>query len=136
MDSTINLNEPHFGLHLTYDGYDCPIDRLSSQETVFKALNELPEKLGMHKLAEPVVYRAPGNNSKDPGGYSGFVVIQESHISIHTFDKRGFVSIDVYSCKDYDINKAVLYFNEVFAPQSTETNVVVRGKNYPAQNIY
>lgn len=35
-------------------------------------------------------------------GYSSFVMIAESHISIHTFPELGYFSFDCYSCKDFD----------------------------------
>jgi S-adenosylmethionine/arginine decarboxylase-like enzyme len=50
-------------------------------------LNDLPEKLKMKKLAEPEVYFAAGDpNTKDLGGWSGFVVIAESHISTVNYE--------------------------------------------------
>ena len=64
----------------------------------------------MKKMAEPSVYRALANEVKDPGGWTGFVVIQESHISIHTFPKRGFVSADVYTCKNGMDKEYILEF--------------------------
>ena len=35
-------------------------------------------------------------------GYSSFVMIAESHISIHTFPEISYVSFDCYSCKGFD----------------------------------
>lgn len=127
---------PHFGLHLTYDAYGCPIEFLSKKEVVRKALNIIPKILKMRKLHQPFVLRALGNNIKDPGGFSGFVIIAESHVSIHTFDKRGFVSADIYSCKDFDIKSAIGELNKLFNPKKIETNIVIRGKEYPSGNIY
>lgn len=127
----------HFGEHLTLDGYGGDFSRLNDKELVLLSLKELPMKLGMHILAEPVVFFAPGNDIKDPGGWSGFVVIEESHISIHTFPARGFVSIDVYTCKNgLETDQVVAYFTEKFELKDTEVNFIQRGKKYPAENIY
>ena len=84
-----------FGEHLTLDGYGGNLDALNSKEKVFEFLDTLPEKLGMHKMSEPMIYHSDGNDLKDPGGWTGVVVIAESHISLHTFAKRGFASADV-----------------------------------------
>ena len=35
-------------------------------------------------------------------GYSTFVMIAESHLTIHTFPEIGSVTFDCYSCKDFD----------------------------------
>jgi len=124
-----------FGIHFMLDGYGGDAQSLNDKEQVLRCLKELPYKLGMRILGEPTVFFAPGNDKKDPGGWSGFVVIMESHISIHTFPKRGFVSIDVYTCKDsIDTELVTQYFTGVFKLQDAELNTVVRGTRYPATN--
>jgi S-adenosylmethionine decarboxylase len=128
--------QTHFGEHLMLDGYGGSFEKLNDKELVLASLNGLPEMLGMHKLAEPEVYFADGNGGKDPGGWSGFVVIMESHISIHTFPARGFVSIDAYTCKNgLDIEKIIGYFVNRFELKDTEANFIERGKKYPQENI-
>lgn len=117
------------------DGYGGSYEKLNDQSFVLSCLQELPEKLGMRKLADPEVYFAAGNDKKDPGGWSGFVVIMESHISVHTFPARGFVSIDVYTCQNnIDKDTIVGYFSDKFDLEDTEINFVVRGQKYPTEN--
>jgi S-adenosylmethionine decarboxylase len=126
----------HFGEHLMIDGYGGVQEKLDSEELVFRCLNELPEELGMTKLTRPIVFRAPGNSGKDPGGWSGFVVIAESHLSVHTFPARGFVSIDVYTCKNgLDTRYTEKYFRDLFGLQELEVNFVERGTRYPTANL-
>ena len=126
----------NFGEHLTIDGYNGNKNLLNDKELVLSCLNDLPEELGMKKLAQPEVYFAPGNNKKDPGGWSGFVVIEESHISVHTFPGRGFVSADVYTCKNgMDVGLIEKYFKKKFALGDIETNFIKRGTRYPANDL-
>lgn len=125
----------HFGEHFMLDGYEGSYESLNSRTHVLQCLNDLPERLGMRKLSEPVVYCAPGNGVKDPGGWSGVVVIAESHISIHTFPARGFVSIDVYTCKNgMDTDFIASYFREKFSLEDMEINFVKRGTRYPKED--
>ena len=127
----------HFGEHITIDGYGGDYNLLNSEEVVFSCLNNLPGELGMKKLSEPLVYHSEGNNIKDPGGWTGFVIIEESHISIHTFAKRGFVSADVYTCQNgLDQERIVKYFREIFRLDDIEINFIIRGEKYPENNIY
>ncbi len=126
----------HFGEHITIDGYGGNKDLLDNQEFIVSCLNELPTVLGMLKLVKPEVYHAPGNTLKDPGGWSGFVVIAESHISIHTFPERRFLSADVYTCRNgMDKDSVVGYFQEKFQLQDVEMNFIKRGIKYPSHNI-
>jgi S-adenosylmethionine decarboxylase len=135
-DKPANSAPCHFGEHLTIDGYDGDPEKLNDRDLVLNCLNELPERLGMTKLSEPQVYFAPGNSGKDPGGWSGFIIVAESHISIHTFPLRRFISIDVYSCKNgMNISLIRDYFKEKFSLQEIETNFIRRGTKYPVCNI-
>ncbi len=122
----------HFGEHLMIDGYGGNAEKLNSKELVLQSLEELPEKVEMKKLAKPEVYWAEPNHIKDPGGWSGFVVIAESHISIHTFPAKGFVSIDVYTCRNgMDTEFIKNYFKQIFELEDMEVNFVKRGTRYP-----
>lgn len=121
----------HFGTHLTLDGYLGDSVRLNNMEKVFSVLDTLPEKLGMHKIITPYVIKCGGNDKKDPGGVSGFVMIAESHISIHTFPDRRFVSIDIYTCKDHlETEKIIDILKGEFGLKETETNIIKRGKRF------
>jgi len=128
----------NFGEHLMIDGYDGDPKKLDNKEIVLECLNELPTLVQMKKLSDPEVYFAPGEkNSKDSGGWSGFVVIEESHISIHTFPKKGFVSIDVYTCRNgMDVDFISNYFIEKFRLKEKEINFVKRGTMFPVKDIY
>lgn len=126
----------HFGEHLTIDGYGGDENLLNNSGVVAKVLTELPARLGMHILKRPELVLAPDTDHKDPGGWSGFVIISESHISIHTFPKRKFVSADVYTCKNgLDIALVKEYFRETFKLTEIETNFIKRGLRYPGTNL-
>jgi S-adenosylmethionine decarboxylase len=127
----------HFGVHLTIDGYGGARDLLADAGYIRACLDELPTRLGMHKITEPLLVEVGEQNTKDPGGLSGFVMIAESHISIHTFPLRGFVSADVYTCQNsLDVERITAYFTDAFALKDIETHLVRRGTRYPQHNIY
>ena len=126
----------NFGEHLTIDGYCGDFQKLNDKDLVHHCLEELPELLKMKKLCKPHICRAPDNQIKDPGGWSGFVIVAESHISVHTFPARKFVSIDVYTCaSSLDTQFVAGYFKEKFDLQDIETNFIKRGTKYPACNL-
>lgn len=130
------MSAAHFGEHITIDGYGGDHKLLDSKKTVHSALIELCTALHMQQLTKPVVKSAPDNHIKDPGGWSGFVVIAESHISIHTFPKRRFLSADVYTCKNgIDPDYITDFFKKKFKLVSVEKHFIKRGLKYPSHNI-
>jgi S-adenosylmethionine decarboxylase len=125
-----------FGVHFTLDGYGGDPEKLNDPKLMEKILFELPERMGMERMTEPVVKYAEPRNIKDGGGYSGFVMIVESHISIHTFPKKKFVSIDAYTCKDeMDEKKVEKYFRNAYDLQETEVQFFKRGLKFPKVDL-
>ena len=88
-------------MHLLMDGFGGDEEKLKSEDFVHGFLDKLPDEIGMTKINGPHVmtYNGP---KEDDWGVSGFVMIAESHISVHTFPDRSYVNIDVFSCKDFD----------------------------------
>ena len=119
-----------FGQHLTIDASSCNRKKLISQSLVYDILNKLPAKLSMHKMTLPHVVKW-----LDPGatieGISGFVMIAESHISIHTFPEKDYVFIDVFSCKGFDVDNAVKLLINAFGATKYTKKVVNRGLDFP-----
>ncbi|MGA2402898.1 MAG: S-adenosylmethionine decarboxylase, partial [Syntrophobacteraceae bacterium] len=62
---------------------------------------------------------------------SGFVLIAESHISIHTFPDKQYMSIDMFSCKPFDTDMAVETIKSYFKIQKHEIKVLDRGQEFP-----
>jgi S-adenosylmethionine decarboxylase len=135
-NETMGKDVYHFGVHLTLDGYGGNPEKLNDPKLMEKILNELPEEMGMEKLTEPVVKYAEPRHLKDSGGYSGFVIIAESHISIHTFPKKKFVSIDAYTCKDeMDAEKVEKYFRNAYELEDAEVHFFKRGLKFPKEDL-
>ena len=132
---TTNKTE-QFGVHLMFDGYNANPSLLGNREHLTKLLSEIPSKMNMHTICVPAVVEVGELNKKDPGGISGFVMIAESHISYHTFPKRGFVSADVYTCQnDLDVERFTALLAEAFGTTDYDTYVQKRGLRYPTENI-
>ena len=119
-----------FGPHLMIDGHEANPERLADKELIYRVLDELPEKMDMTKVMPPSVFDYRSEDGTDEG-VAGVVIIAESHIAIHTFPKRRFISVDIFSCKDFDIKTAVDYLREAFEIGRIETYLINRGKEYP-----
>lgn len=119
-----------FGPHLMLDGYGCDKERLTDLNLIYRILEELPARIGMTKIMPPYVFKYSGLKPEE-WGLSGFVLIAESHISIHTFPEKSMASIDVFSCKAFDTEYAAEYLKSSFSMTKVDCNVFDRGTEFP-----
>lgn len=128
------FNSTAFGPHLTLDLSGCNKEKLGDLNLIFNLLTELPDKICMTKITQPYIFHYSGLLPEDKG-ITGMVIIAESHVSIHTFEEKGYVFIDVFSCKPFknysDENTIIEYFKNAFEAEKCETNLVERGKDFP-----
>ena len=112
-----------FGTHLVLDLQDCPAAKLSNRKFVLSFLNLLPKELGMRKISKPVVKEIKTVLDE---GLSGFVMIAESHVSVHTFPKLHSAHVDVFSCKPFDVGKARGAIERHFSAKRSRFRVMER----------
>ncbi len=124
-----------FGLHVTIDASGCNKRKLASVTLIYDILNKLPEKIGMTKMTLPYVVKWLDKFANGTEGVSGFVMIAESHISIHTFPDQDYVFMDVFSCKRFDAESAVKYLIEAFEATKFERHILKRGTDFPRKII-
>jgi S-adenosylmethionine decarboxylase len=117
-------------MHVTIDGFGGDRQKLSDESLVRALLDRHPEDIGMTKIAPPHVYRYVGKKPED-WGVSGFVLIAESHISIHTFPEHGYVWVDIFSCKGFDAHRSIDEIREQFLLAEVRTQVLSRGLEFP-----
>lgn len=119
-----------FGKHLILDGYGCCREALADLEKIYQFLETAPDLIHMTKIMPPYVFRYHGKVPED-WGCSGFVLIAESHISIHTFPERGYLSVDIFSCKDFPVQEAAAFTVDVFKIGRLEPQLLDRGLEFP-----
>ena len=117
-------------MHLTIDGFGGDRELLSSETLVRSLLDRYPGEINMTKIAPPFVYRYVGDKPED-WGVSGFVLIAESHIAIHTFPERGYVWVDIFSCKGFEADGAIDTVSDAFQLSSAKIQKLERGLEYP-----
>ena len=121
-----------FGQHLMVDGYGCSQERLVDLDGIYEFLNKCPDLIKMTKIMPPYVFKYSGKYAQD-WGLSGFVLIAESHISVHTFPEKAYLSLDVFSCKNFDYRLALEYATEHFQIASYEIKFLDRGLEFPRE---
>ncbi|MAG91835.1 adenosylmethionine decarboxylase [Candidatus Woesearchaeota archaeon] len=120
-----------FGLHVTIDASGCDKRKLASYSLVYDILNKLPDRIGMTKMTLPYVAKWLDKFASGTEGMSGFVMIAESHISIHTFPDQDYVFMDIFSCRSFNTDKAIKYLVGAFGAKKFKTNILKRGLDFP-----
>lgn len=119
-------------MHLIVDGFGGDAQKMQDLEFIYGLLDRYPSQIGMTKIMPPYVFKYTGVNPQD-WGISGFVLIAESHISIHTFPDRAYINIDIFSCKEFAFEEAIEDLKAQFSLDHVETRVLPRGLEYPHQ---
>ncbi len=113
-------------MHVIIDGYGGDPDQLDDENVVRAVLDQYPSDMGMTKIAPPTVVRYRGSKPED-WGVSGYVMIAESHISMHTFPERRIVWADVFSCKEFDAAPILEDFKQRFRLREMQVSILERG---------
>ena len=113
-------------MHLVIDGHGCDYRQVSDPDHVHRFLDTFPDTIHMTKITPPNVYTYRGPTPED-WGLSGFVIIAESHISVHTFPDRDYINIDVFSCKEFDTELALNEVRRVFTMRELKSWTLERG---------
>jgi S-adenosylmethionine decarboxylase len=117
-------------MHITIDGFGGNPRLLGNEDLVRNLLDRYPDEIGMTKITTPHCFEYHGEKPED-WGVSGFVIIAESHIAVHTFPEHGQVWVDIFSCKGFDETPAIDLIVEAFELQSTRIHKLERGLEYP-----
>ena len=117
-------------MHLTIDGFGGNAEKLGSETLVRSLLDRYPTAINMTKITSPMVMEYSGEKPED-WGVTGFVIIAESHISIHTFPHHGYVWVDVFSCKEFDTDGATNMIVEAFDLERITCHKLPRGLEFP-----
>ena len=113
-------------MHLVIAGYGGNIDKMWDEDLVREFLSDYPDALDMTRITEPNVLKYEAPKSED-SGVSGFVIIAESHISIHTFPRKDYINIDLFSCQPFNHERALEDVKEMFELKEVQTWLLDRG---------
>ncbi len=129
-DGTTRQRPAGFGVHLTLDLEQCDAALLQDLRLTHDVLRTLAAQLKMTALTPPIAFHYDGGATPQDAGVTGFIVIAESHISVHTFPHRRFAFADVFSCRPFDIDAASLLLIRAYGSETQSAHVIERGRNF------
>lgn len=104
-----------WGYHLTLDAGSCDHDAIRSKNTIAAFTKELVDKIGMVAYGKPRIVMFGEGDKK---GYTLVQLIETSDITAHFVEETNDVYLDLFSCKKYDLAKAIAVFKKYFKPRT------------------
>jgi S-adenosylmethionine/arginine decarboxylase-like enzyme len=109
-----------FGLSSQINLYDCDPFAIRDAATIRRFAQRLVDAIGMRAFGEPVVVKF--GPTPAVAGYSLVQLIETSSITGHFVDETNNAYVDIFSCKEYEVEVAVSVCREHFAPARVTTS--------------
>lgn len=95
------------------------------KENIREYLLGLAKELDMHVYVdEPIIVSATGHGKPIHDGYEGIIFWVESGAVIYTWEKFNFLTVDIYSCKPFDSEKALEFTKNFFKLTEVESQII------------
>jgi len=109
------------GKHLLVDMYGCSFKTLDDLALIKEAM--------LTAIAEANMILLNFSYHKfEPQGLAALALLEESHMSIHTYPELGYAAIDVFTCADHSRpDKAIAVLKTFLQPEKTKTTNIKRG---------
>lgn len=88
-----------FGRHLLVELHGCNVAKLDDKPTIEALMREAARAAGATEVGSLF-------HTFAPQGVSGVVVVEESHLSIHTWPEHGYAAVDMFTCGDCEPERA------------------------------
>ena len=113
--------ERGLGKHLVADFLGCPAEVLDDIETLRELLLQAAEAAGSHVIGERA-YKF------SPQGASVVILVEESHLAIHTWPEYGYAAVDIFTCGAHtDPWRALEMLKKVLKPKCVSVMEIRRG---------
>src|SRR5947209_16804632 len=106
--------------HVLYDVWvadPAPLERTGPLEELLKRAALAGGATILHSYFHPFA----------PCGVTGFLLLAESHLSVHTWPEEGFAAFDIFSCGDMDTDAIVETIRQALHPVRERLQLIHRG---------
>lgn len=93
------MSEMGKGSHLIIDCLNVPFEVCSNDQLVLETLSEAAREAGATVISQ-VRYKFDG--IKSPNGFALIVMLDESHLSAHSYSDEGRMAMDIFTCGKTD----------------------------------
>lgn len=112
--------------HLRYAGVHLLIELWNASN--LSSLSEIEQILKKSvKAIRATLLKIDIHEFSPSGGISGIAIIQESHLSIHTWPEYNYAAFDIFVCGNINPYQAVPVIKEGFNPGNIQISEIKRG---------
>jgi len=114
-----------YGIELILDLYDCDRRIIRSRKRLENFINNLCALIKMKKYGKPSISHF-GLNNPHTAGFSLVQFIETSSITGHFSELWNSAYINIFSCKQFDPDKAANFSKKFFGAKKMKKRVIVR----------
>jgi len=112
------------GYHLMMEFYGCDSEKINSRKFLHQAVKAAVKQVGLTNLGSRF-------HQFDPQGVTGFTLLAQSHISLHTWPEYGYLVLDIFTCGDQkQADRLAAHFLERLHPARVNRQVLRKGFQY------
>jgi S-adenosylmethionine decarboxylase len=112
------------GYHLMLELYGCDQEKINSRKFLHQVVKAAVKKAGLTNLGSRF-------HQFEPHGVTGFTLLAQSHISLHTWPEYGYLVLDIFTCGDQaQADQLSDYFLKRLHPRRVNHQVMRKGFQY------
>ncbi|MEM4662532.1 MAG: adenosylmethionine decarboxylase [Candidatus Diapherotrites archaeon] len=109
------------GMHIIMEMYGCPSELIAHTSTIKRIFDEIIRAGQLNRISEAY-------HQFKPEGVTAIVLLEESHISVHTWPEFGYVAMDIYTCGNTTkAEAAAVIAKKLFRPKKVLEKTFSRG---------
>ncbi len=81
--------------------------------------SKICQTMNFTAYGEPIIFSPEGLGKEENQGFDAFLPLIDSGISVYIWNNKNFFSIILYTCKDFDTQKAIATTKQFFQSQKT-----------------
>ena len=115
----------YWGYHTMLDCSGCDHTAITDRNTIVNFTQELVKRIDMVAYGHPIVEHF-ATHDPQKSGFSMMQLIETSNLAAHFVDRDNTMYLDVFSCKEYEIQTVIDVVKEYFNAQNVRINYITR----------